>query len=64
MSNIICKCEDFVNFAKMILGNTEKAISRIALSETLLKVEVYFPVSYVHTLLETFRKKIPTNTNT
>jgi len=41
MSNIICACENFINFVKMILGNTEKVISRIALSETPLKAEVY-----------------------
>jgi hypothetical protein len=42
MSNIICICEDFVNFVKMILGNTEKVISRIALRETPLNAADYF----------------------
>jgi len=41
MSNIICVCEDFINFVKIILGNTGKVISRVVLSETLLKAQVY-----------------------
>ena len=46
MSNIICLFEDVINFVKMIMGNAEKVISRIAFSETPLKAEVNFSVRY------------------